>query len=99
MLLSLRAVLVAFNVVVLAVMLCGGAMRFGYTLVMGGSFCVGLAGHMFLPLTGRISGLSRAALIVFAAGAFVVFSEWDGLVALFDCPGKISSGKIDPIGA
>jgi hypothetical protein len=51
------------------------------------------------PVGRRISGLSLAASIVFAAGAFVVLSEWNGLVALFDCSGKISSGKMDAIGA
>ena len=48
-LLSLRCVLVALHVVVLAMMFCGGAMRLGCALVMVGRFEMGFAGHLSLP--------------------------------------------------
>ena len=44
-LLGLRGVLIALHVVVLAVMICGGAMRLGCAFVVIGSFCMGLTGH------------------------------------------------------
>ena len=99
MLLSLRGVLIALHVVVLAVMICGGAMGLGGALVVVGRFCVGLARHFCLPFGRGISGRSLAASIVFAASAFVVFSELNGLVGPFDWRRKISSGKTDAIGS
>ena len=83
MLLSLRGVLIALHVVVLAVMICGGAMRLGCALVMIGGFRMGLTGHGTLSLSGN-SGLSLAAPIVFAGRAFVVFSELNGSSGRFD---------------
>jgi hypothetical protein len=51
-LLSLRRVLAAFQVVILAVKLRGRAMRFGCALVVFGRFCVYLIGHVGLRLSG-----------------------------------------------
>jgi hypothetical protein len=82
-LLGLRGVLVALHVVVLAVMVGGGAMRLGCALVVIGRFCVGLAGHLCLPFGRGISGRSLAASIVFAASAFVVFKERNWLSRQF----------------
>jgi hypothetical protein len=58
-------------------MLCGGAMRLGCALVVFGRFGVCLIGHVCLPLSGEFPGSRPAASIVFAASAFVVFSEWN----------------------
>ena len=52
-LLSVGRVLVTLQVVVLAVKLCGGAMRFSCALVVFGRFCVSLIGHMGLRLSGE----------------------------------------------
>ena len=93
MLLSLRSVLIALHVVVLAVMVRGGAMRLGCALVVIGGFCMGLTGHFCLPFGRGISGRSLAASIVFAARAFVVFSELNRLVGQFACPGKYLLAK------
>ena len=51
-LLSLRRVLVTLQVVVLAVKLCGSAMRLGCALVVFGRFCVCLIGHVGLHCPG-----------------------------------------------
>ncbi len=61
-LLGLRRVLVALHVVVLAVMLCGGAMRFGGALVVLGRFCVCLIGHLGLPLSGEFPRSTTSGL-------------------------------------
>ena len=53
-LLSLSRVLATLQVVILAVKLCGRAMRFGCALVVFGCFCVCLIGHMGLRLSGEI---------------------------------------------
>ena len=92
MLLGFHCVLVTLHVVVLAVMLCGGAMRLGGALVVLGRFCVCLIGHLGLPLSGEFPGQSLAASIVFAASAFVVFYEWNRLIGQFDCHKTILSG-------
>ncbi len=57
MLLGFHCVLVTLHVVVLAVMLCGGAMRLGGALVVLGRFCVCLIGHLGLPV---VRGISRS---------------------------------------
>ena len=82
-LLSLRGVLVTLYVVILAVMLCSGAMRLGCALVVLSRFCVCLAGHLGLPLSEEFPGRSLAASIVFAASAFVVFNELNWLLGKF----------------
>jgi hypothetical protein len=53
MLLSLRIVLIALHVVVLAVMICGGAMRLGCALVVIGGFYMGLTRHWTLSVSGN----------------------------------------------
>jgi hypothetical protein len=55
-LLSLRRVLVTLHVVVLAVELCGSAMRLGGALVVFGRLRVCLMGHVGLPLSGELPG-------------------------------------------
>jgi|ERR1700722_13539862 hypothetical protein len=99
MLLGFHRVLVTLHVVVLAVVLCGGAMRLGGALVVLGRFCVCLVGHLGLPLSGEFPGRSLAASIVFAASAFVVFNELNWLVGRFDSHKTILSGEPDAIGA
>ena len=99
MLLGLRSVVVTLHVVVLAVMLGGGAMRLSCALVVIGRFCVGLARRFCLPFGRGISGRSVAASIVLAAGAFVVFNELNWQSGQFNRRRKISAGKTDAIGA
>jgi hypothetical protein len=57
-LLSLRCVLVALHVVVLAMMVCGGAMRLGCAFVVIGGFGMGLTGHCTLSLSREFRSLT-----------------------------------------
>ena len=82
--------LITVYVIVLAVMLCSGAMRLGCARARP-LLCV-LVGRLGVPLSEEFPGRSLAASIVFAASAFVVFNELNWLLGQFDCHKIILSG-------